>query len=1327
LIGETHRLITRLDSKRKDSWRVEETPQCSCLHSLLVGDCLSSLEYLSTTSRTQQWRLSQEELSSSTEKTWEVSGHLTQEQIDHGCTEEFVSLIPIQNYLFGISLISSSSSFCCVGYLLDPHHSSSMSSSSSSHSNRFCQTISKIDLFNTQTPPSPSMSLYFSGRYRANSRDHIENGCYTFKVNENQVDLIVVVVNEKGLLQAKKVPPLPIPRLHNSSPPVVSREISFTTTSRDLAHQVALHLAPDFSDSQDEDTPVNSMRKHSIQSIESDMTREAATEVDDDDGSSDVRESKHSVDRVNQAPPRPSLPNYFVKDSEITNISELKESHGTFKGYYVNDTGTLTPVVIKLDSSLRDLEHEDRILKYLANRSSSNFCDCPSIKSFYFHSSPSPRYLVLESHGEDLRSYFRRGCRNKPTRLILAGLILEALANLHDYDLMHGDIKPSNILILWRHGEYFVKFCDFDSCCLLSKELQQQWHGSQQQTHKFPTLDGKLKYSAGWEAPEVHFGQPGNLDASQAIDIFSAGLLLHVLFQDSIDRHTTGLPIPSPSSLHSPPLMSDEEAKLARSKILRSQESIENYLKGSMTTARGGGGWGAMTIRQRLVSEMCRHDPTTRRSLRECHEIYHRDFSVTQQQHFSQTLQQENHFLKETLHAHEMTLQRIANEAMTVTTSRGDDLVSVIESLLEKTMKNVIGDSVTTLQQQAVVDHQETMTMMRTLQQQGGESSSEIQEVLRIVKQLDASQVILMAEFAEMRSSQNVKLQKLTQEIDFLSQQFGLFQHQSPPVANDPCLPCPSSSSLTEAFEKSLIMDLIVDRIKATLSQKAFDAIQLQQDNYRTSFLEIKEAMTHSLEQQVTLFSKFDLLLTHSTSLSCSCEDITKLVMESPAKITPRECCEMSIAMLRIISEFNQITFQNHPPPLSASAEEEEEEEEEQKLPEVCEEFVLKVEENLKFFQNSLSSFRDEREEDNGEGQEQAQQGQMLEMMKQIQELFQEQRALPDLIRQGVAAELEAFQREYQGDERTREIFKEYLQQFGGDMEMLLDGGTSLLKRSLSTIGTKVESIGNIQKAQVLGLLSFPQLFSLTLATPPPAAATDVTDVTVQGSANSAPRSNWRTKISSLSNFISRQLFDFYDLHFLCSLCGKRGARYSLSLTKKAVQDLMEGVSITLQVIEFLGSLLGIRIPHVSKVIQEIFGEIPETVRETVKGAMKLKKDVNKMLREGGGGGRRMAGAGEGENPFESIDQEYLRITSRSHQQNIRALLEKAKDPEASRSGLELVPHNNTLVWACSDPDEECRQCRADGMADMSLGGWGDEGEGESSRGHWSQPGGAGK
>jgi serine/threonine protein kinase len=95
---------------------------------------------------------------------------------------------------------------------------------------------------------------------------------------------------------------------------------------------------------------------------------------------------------------------------------------------------------------------------------------------------------------------------------------------------MHGDIKPSNILVQFS-SNVEVKLCDLDSARYVNGK-----------NNTFPHSNGKLKYTLGWEAPEVYLGQAGVLKASLAIDLFSLGLLVEILCRPLCNRDSLIFP-----------------------------------------------------------------------------------------------------------------------------------------------------------------------------------------------------------------------------------------------------------------------------------------------------------------------------------------------------------------------------------------------------------------------------------------------------------------------------------------------------------------------------------------------------------------------------------------------------------------------------------------------------------------------------------------------------------------------------------------------------------------------------------------------------------------
>mmetsp|Transcript_95706 Transcript_95706/g.255790 ORF Transcript_95706/g.255790 Transcript_95706/m.255790 type:complete len:310 (-) Transcript_95706:57-986(-) len=91
--------------------------------------------------------------------------------------------------------------------------------------------------------------------------------------------------------------------------------------------------------------------------------------------------------------------------------------------------------------------------------------------------------------------------------------MLEALSYLHDMGIMHGDIKPHNMLLFEEHGKHRVQLCDFG----LAQEVANNAGGCV----KFTQLEG----TAGYFSPEEIHGD----DYGCASDLFVLGVILFEL------------------------------------------------------------------------------------------------------------------------------------------------------------------------------------------------------------------------------------------------------------------------------------------------------------------------------------------------------------------------------------------------------------------------------------------------------------------------------------------------------------------------------------------------------------------------------------------------------------------------------------------------------------------------------------------------------------------------------------------------------------------------------------------------------------------------------
>jgi hypothetical protein len=120
------------------------------------------------------------------------------------------------------------------------------------------------------------------------------------------------------------------------------------------------------------------------------------------------------------------------------------------------------------------------------------------------------RYIVLEDHGIDLRALLNADLSYSE---VLMERIIGAVHALHAANIMHGDIKPANLLVKSDlHHLCVVKLCDLE-CAKKVGEL----------------CDAATLGTMHYLAPEVRLAAAsatGNLPASTAVDMFALGLVL---------------------------------------------------------------------------------------------------------------------------------------------------------------------------------------------------------------------------------------------------------------------------------------------------------------------------------------------------------------------------------------------------------------------------------------------------------------------------------------------------------------------------------------------------------------------------------------------------------------------------------------------------------------------------------------------------------------------------------------------------------------------------------------------------------------------------------
>jgi serine/threonine protein kinase len=121
---------------------------------------------------------------------------------------------------------------------------------------------------------------------------------------------------------------------------------------------------------------------------------------------------------------------------------------------------------------------------------------------------PQHHYLVLEDHGADLRALLKPSLRY-PQQVLEA--VVSAVHALHSLGIMHGDIKPQNLLYkLYDHG-YVVKICDLDAAHRVGDVCQAASLGTAQ-----------------YHAPELRAAtlRGDTIMAALELDMFALGLVM---------------------------------------------------------------------------------------------------------------------------------------------------------------------------------------------------------------------------------------------------------------------------------------------------------------------------------------------------------------------------------------------------------------------------------------------------------------------------------------------------------------------------------------------------------------------------------------------------------------------------------------------------------------------------------------------------------------------------------------------------------------------------------------------------------------------------------
>jgi serine/threonine protein kinase len=194
------------------------------------------------------------------------------------------------------------------------------------------------------------------------------------------------------------------------------------------------------------------------------------------------------------------------------------------QGYTCWDVATKQPKVpqdanIKLSHANPEVEkHLHHLFLELLALTHTDLRNHPNIASliawsYDAHAFHSPLILVMALADYNLAAYLKAGGVevSLASKYCICQDIAAGLDALHGCKLVHGDLKPENVLLYKQRGRLLAKLADFG--LLVSEPVSK------------PT-DLRLGGTLGWQAPEVEEGRILNLDELPRTDSYSLGLVI---------------------------------------------------------------------------------------------------------------------------------------------------------------------------------------------------------------------------------------------------------------------------------------------------------------------------------------------------------------------------------------------------------------------------------------------------------------------------------------------------------------------------------------------------------------------------------------------------------------------------------------------------------------------------------------------------------------------------------------------------------------------------------------------------------------------------------
>ena len=171
----------------------------------------------------------------------------------------------------------------------------------------------------------------------------------------------------------------------------------------------------------------------------------------------------------------------------------------------------LRPELVADDPRAREeLKHELRLTRRVSHRN--------VVRTYDFGSAGGVPFLTMEYvEGASLAAVLaQRGAMSAEVVVALAKQLMRALEAAHEQSVMHGDLKPANVLVAL---DGLLKVTDFGVASLVRRPRAAPGHDNVAP----PRLAGAIVGTPEYMAPEVLLGA----EADARADIYGAGMVLH--------------------------------------------------------------------------------------------------------------------------------------------------------------------------------------------------------------------------------------------------------------------------------------------------------------------------------------------------------------------------------------------------------------------------------------------------------------------------------------------------------------------------------------------------------------------------------------------------------------------------------------------------------------------------------------------------------------------------------------------------------------------------------------------------------------------------------